>query len=70
MTYKVALVHTEEGFSVWCPALPGCASEGQTEQEALENIQDAIQAWLEVDLELRIKDEPNLAVSFREVQVA
>ena len=69
-SYKVALVHTEEGWSVWCPALPGCASQGETEAEALENIQDAIQMWLEVDLENRLAGEPNLEVSFREVQVA
>jgi len=47
MTFKVQLVKTDEGFSVWCPALPGCASQGDTEAEALENIQEAIAAYLE-----------------------
>ena len=42
MKYKVALLTTEEGFSVSCPGLPGCRSQGKTEQEALENIADAI----------------------------
>ncbi len=42
MTYKVVLNESEEGFSVSCPGLPGCWSQGATEQEALENIQDAI----------------------------
>jgi predicted RNase H-like HicB family nuclease len=44
--YKVALLETEDRFSVSVPGLPGCWSQGATEQEALENIQDAIQAYL------------------------
>ncbi|MBY0526204.1 MAG: type II toxin-antitoxin system HicB family antitoxin [Gemmataceae bacterium] len=46
MKYKVALHRTEEGISVSVPALPGCWSEGDTEEEALANIQDAIQEYL------------------------
>ena len=46
MKYQVALYKSEEGISVSVPALPGCWSEGQTQQEALENIQDAIQEYL------------------------
>ena len=46
MKYQVALYKSEEGISVSVPALPGCWSEGQTEEEALENIQDAIQEYL------------------------
>jgi predicted RNase H-like HicB family nuclease len=45
--YTVSLLQTEEGFSVWVPGLPGCASQGQTEAEALENIRDAISGYLE-----------------------
>ncbi|MBV9468402.1 MAG: type II toxin-antitoxin system HicB family antitoxin, partial [Abitibacteriaceae bacterium] len=41
MKYKVALYESEEGFAVSCPALPGCWSQGETEEEALDNIQDA-----------------------------
>ena len=52
MRYKVALRETEEGFSVWVPGLPGCWSEGQSEEEALTNIQDAIQEYLAVAVEL------------------
>ena len=48
MTYKVALRRTEEGYSVSCPGLPGCWSQGSTEQEALENIQYAIREYLAV----------------------
>jgi predicted RNase H-like HicB family nuclease len=47
MKYRVVLQQSEEGYSVSCPGLPGCWSEGKTEQEALENIQDAIREYLE-----------------------
>lgn len=46
MRYKVVLHRTEEGISVNVPALPGCWSEGDTEEEAMENIGDAIQEYL------------------------
>jgi len=52
MRYKVNLKKTEEGYSVWVPGLPGCWSQGKTEAEALENIKDAIQAYLETVEEL------------------
>jgi len=64
MNYKVALHKTEEGFSVSCPALPGCWSQGNTEQEALENIRGAIREYLDVvDMNL-------LDAEIREVEVA
>ncbi len=47
MKYKVVLQSSEGGYSVSCPGLPGCWSQGQTEAEALENIQDAIREYLE-----------------------
>ena len=46
MKYPVVLQRTEEGYSVSCPGLPGCWSQGETEQEALENIQSAIHEYL------------------------
>ena len=46
MNYKVVVHESEEGFSVSCPGLPGCWSQGATEAEALENIQDAIRDYL------------------------
>lgn len=52
MQYKVNLEKTDEGYAVWCPGLPGCWSQGQTEEEALENIKDAIKAYLETAAEL------------------
>ena len=47
MKYKVNLKKTDEGFSVWVPGLPGCWSQGKTEQEALDNIKDAVKLYLE-----------------------
>ncbi len=52
MKYKIAMLRTEEGFSVWVPGLPGCWSQGITEDEAMTNIQDAIQEYLSVREEL------------------
>lgn len=49
MKFRVTLIESEEGFAVSCPALRGCHSQGETREEALENIKDAIRAWLEVD---------------------
>ena len=69
MRYKVALYHSEEGFSVCVPALPGCWSEGDTEQEALENIQDTLPSDLglsimkkraeEIGASLKISSQPD-----------
>jgi len=52
MRYKIALQHSDEGFSVSVPGLPGCWSQGATEKEALQNIQDAIADYLAVVVEL------------------
>ena len=46
MNYKVRLQESEEGYSVSCPGLPGCWSQGETEEEALENIRIAIREYL------------------------
>lgn len=46
--YPVVLKKSEEGYAVGCPALPGCWSQGTTEEEALENIRMAIQEYVEV----------------------
>ena len=49
MHFKVVLEEDEEvgGYIVSCPSLPGCFSQGETADEALENIKEAIQACLE-----------------------
>ena len=46
MKYKIALQESEEGFSVSVPGLPGCWSQGATEDKAVESIQDAIREYL------------------------
>ncbi|PWR74877.1 type II toxin-antitoxin system HicB family antitoxin [Methanospirillum stamsii] len=50
MNLKVVIEEDTEdgGFIVSCPALPGCHSEGETVEEALANIQDAMQGCLAV----------------------
>jgi predicted RNase H-like HicB family nuclease len=58
MRYRVNIKKTGEGYAVWCPGLPGCWSQGETEEEALENIKDAIQAYLETVEELSKDKEP------------
>ena len=55
MKYKIAIHRTEEGISVSVPALPGCWSEGDTEEEAMSNIQDAIREYLAA-LDDRVQD--------------
>ena len=64
MKYKVVLNKTDEGYSVHCPGLPGCWSQGGTEEEAILNIQDAIQEYLAA-LEEQLKQG-----EVREVEVA
>ena len=46
MKYRIALHQSEEGYSVSVPGLPGCWSQGTTEQEAVENVRDAIREYL------------------------
>lgn len=48
MRFKVVLEPSEEGgYTVYVPSLPGCISEGETIEEALKNIQEAIELYLE-----------------------
>jgi predicted RNase H-like HicB family nuclease len=52
MKFSVTLDRDEDGiWVVECPSIPGCVSQGQTKQEALENIKDAITACLQVRAE-------------------
>ena len=63
MKYKISLIKSDEGYSVSVPGLPGCWSQGATENEALDNIKDAIQEYLAV-VDDRLKD-----TDVREVEV-
>ena len=72
MRFMVEIGPPEEGWiHVSCPSLPGCHSQGHTREEALENIQEAILAWLEAEeIEAQqnaLRDESE--VSFVEVAV-
>jgi predicted RNase H-like HicB family nuclease len=50
MKVKVVLEPQEEGgYTVYAPALPGCISEGDSKAEALHNIKEAIELYLDVD---------------------
>lgn len=51
MNYRIRLIETDEGWSVSCLDLPGCHSQGDSREEAIIAIKDAIQLWLEVEAE-------------------
>ncbi len=56
MKYRVLIEQDEDGvFVAQCPALPGCVSQGETRDEVVANIRDAILGYLE---SLRDHDEP------------
>jgi predicted RNase H-like HicB family nuclease len=63
MKFIVKLYPSEEGVAVCAPALPGCWSQGATEEEALKNIKEAIQEYLDVPL------EPIEGAELREVEI-
>ncbi|MBP9663383.1 MAG: type II toxin-antitoxin system HicB family antitoxin [Pyrinomonadaceae bacterium] len=67
MIFNITLDRDEDG--IWiaeCPSIPGCVSQGETKQEAIENVRDAIKLCLEVRAE---KGMP-LTVETRQVEVA
>ncbi len=49
MRFKVALYRSAEGVAVCVPSLPGCWSQGETVEDALNNIAEAIREYLEAD---------------------
>jgi predicted RNase H-like HicB family nuclease len=57
MQYRVELIKSDEGYAIGCPDLPGCWSQGQTEEEALANIKDAIKDYIEVAEEMKKRRE-------------
>ena len=63
MKYKIGLRASGDGFAVWVPGLPGCWSQGATEDEALANIKDAIGEYLAV------VDDELVDADVREVEV-
>jgi predicted RNase H-like HicB family nuclease len=63
MKYRIALQHSDEGYSVSVPGLPGCWSQGKTEAEAISSVREAIREYLVV------RDELLTDVEVREVEV-
>lgn len=62
MKIRVILEPQEEGgYTIYVPSLPGCISEGDTKEEALENIKEAIELYLEADENEIIRHEGELA---------
>jgi predicted RNase H-like HicB family nuclease len=58
MRFKVILEPSDEGgYTAYVPSLPGCISEGETVQESLENIREAIKLYLEPVEDDWVKDE-------------
>ena len=50
MEIEVVLEPQEEGgYTIHVPSLPGCISEGETKEEAIKNIREAMALWLEPD---------------------
>ncbi len=51
LSFKVFVEEDKEdgGYVIECPALPGCASQGDTVDEAVENIKEAIRGWLKTE---------------------
>ena len=64
MKFEVALYPSEEGVAVCVPSLPGCWSQGETAEKALENIAEAIREYLEAEM------EPAEGSELSEVEVA
>ena len=62
-TYHVTLLQHEEGVSVSCPELPGCHSQGVTVEEAMVNIRDAIEGYLD------LYGQPDVRCEVREMEV-
>ena len=55
MKYRVVLEPQDEGgYTIYVPSLPGCVSQGETSEEALANIKEAIEVYLESLRERRI----------------
>ncbi len=57
------------GFSVSVPALPGCYSEGETFEEAVVNIKEAAQLWLEVASEIQNEEALSPEARLQEIEL-
>lgn len=65
MHIKVVLEPSEEGgYTAVVPALPGCVSEGNTREEALKNIREAIELYLEP-----VEDDTTFASNAEQIEI-
>ncbi len=73
MSYRVNIVFSrdKDGYYVFCPELPGCQSQGDTFEEARENIQEAVELYLETMSKEEIEEAlgKELLTTTMEVQV-
>jgi len=71
MRYTVILEQgRERGFVALCPALPGCVSQGETRDDALDNIREAIEVYVEALLEDGLPVPTELGRETVEIEVA
>ena len=67
MKFLVVIERDEDGmYIVECPTVPGCVSQGKTEEEAIDNIKEAIKACLEV----RAEQGMPLTINVKEIEIA
>lgn len=67
MTFPVIVHKSEYGYDVSCPFLPGCASQGDTYDEAIDNIRYAIKEYIEAVEEVEKTNDPDAKMVFVEV---
>lgn len=66
MKLKIMLEPSDEGgYTVFVPALPGCISEGDTKEEALKNIREAIELYLEP-----VEDDKSFSPDTEEIEIS
>lgn len=71
MQWHVCSYKDEDGwYVVTCPALPGCVSQGKTQQQALDNMKEAILAWLEIEDEKAIVAARKAGIEGKEFRLA
>ncbi len=72
MSMRQVILHTDSEAGGWVaevPSLPGCYSQGETKEEALKNVQEAIKAWMETAREMNF-DVPGDEVEIEVRQVS
>lgn len=68
--FSVIIEHDKDGYFAKCPELQGCFTQGETYEEALENIRDAIKLYVEDMLAEGEKIPKNDSISFSTVQIS